>query len=345
MKKRTIRKNPFLVFLRNGDRVSEDKIIEIGKRVVNNEGNAVLRLEHSINNQFARAVREIYNIKGRVVLTGVGKSGLIARKIVATLNSTGTPSIFMHPTDALHGDLGMVRKEDIIILLSKSGNTEELINMIPMIQRLGVLMIGMIGNENSKMGETCDIILDVSVAEEACPYDLAPTSSTTATLAMGDALAVALLELRGFTPEDFAMLHPGGSLGKRLSLKISEIMYKGNDIPKVAPEAPLKDCIIEMASKRLGITSVVDNDGKLVGVITDGDLRRLLEKTLEIKELTAEHVMGKNPKTIKDEYLASFAITEMEKYNITALIVENEQKNVVGIVHLHDLVKIGLQRR
>jgi len=325
--------------------VSEEQIITKGKQVIKIEGESVNGLVSSINNQFVKAVNVILNSKGRVVFTGMGKSGIIARKIVATMNSTGTPAIFMHPTDALHGDLGMVRKEDVVILISKSGNTEELIQLVPMFKRINVVLIGMLGEENSKIGKDCDILLNVKVKEEACPYDLAPTASTTAALVMGDALAITLLEMRGFTEEDFALLHPAGSLGKRLSLKIDEIMIKGNDIPIVNETTSLKDAIIEITSKRLGTTCVVNKQGALTGIITDGDLRRLLEKTLEIKNLTAIDVMTKNPKTITKQFLASFALQQMENYKITSLIVVDENEHPEGLVHLHDLVKLGLQTR
>lgn len=325
--------------------LTSEEIINKGKKVVQIESEAVLQLLERINENFSKAVELIYNSKGRVVFTGMGKSGLIARKIVATLNSTGTASIFMHPTDALHGDLGMVRKDDIVILISKSGKTEELINLIPMFKRIGVSIIGMLGELNSKIAKDCDIVLDISVKEEACPYDLAPTSSTTVSLVMGDALAIALLEIKGFTANDFAMLHPGGSLGKRLSLKISEIMYVGKDVPIVSENANLKEAILEITSKRLGTTCVVNEDGVLTGIITDGDLRRLLEKTDEIKNLKAIDVMTKNPKTITKDLLASFALQLMEKYNITSLIVIDSQNKPEGMVHLHDLVKLGLQSR
>lgn len=325
--------------------LTSEEIINKGRKVVQIESEAVLQLLERINENFSKAVELIYNSKGRVVFTGMGKSGLIARKIVATLNSTGTASIFMHPTDALHGDLGMVRKDDIVILISKSGKTEELINLIPMFKRIGVPIIGMLGELNSKIAKDCDIVLDISVKEEACPYDLAPTSSTTVSLVMGDALAIALLEMKGFTANDFAMLHPGGSLGKRLSLKISEIMYSGKDVPIVSENANLKDAILEITSKRLGTTCVVNENGVLTGIITDGDLRRLLEKTDEIKNLKAIDVMTKNPKTITKDLLASFALQLMEKYNITSLIVIDSQKKPEGMVHLHDLVKLGLQSR
>lgn len=325
--------------------MSGDQIISKGKQVIRVEGEAALNLVNNINDEFVKAVQAILNTTGRVVFTGMGKSGIIARKIVATLNSTGTASIYMHPTDALHGDLGMVRNDDIVIIISKSGNTEELLHLIPLFKRINVTLIGMLGEPNSKIGKECDVILNINVKEEACPYDLAPTSSTTAALVMGDALAITLLEMRGFTPEDFALLHPGGSLGKRLSLKIEEIMITGKDIPVVNETASLKDSILEITSKRLGTTCVVNDKGILTGIITDGDLRRLLEKTLDIKNLTASAVMTKKPKTITKELLASFALQQMENYNITTLIVVDKQNKPEGIVHLHDLVKLGLQTR
>lgn len=325
--------------------MTSSEIISLGKKVIRIESEAVENLINKIDENFAKAVELILNSKGRVVLTGMGKSGLIARKIVATMNSTGTAAIYMHPTDALHGDLGMVRKDDIIILISKSGNTEELLNLLPMFKRINVSIIGMIGDKNSKLAKDCDVILDVSVKEEACPFDLAPTSSTTAALVMGDALAISLLELRGFTQEDFALLHPGGSLGKRLALKISEIMYSGSDVPIVKENTSLKDAILEITSKRLGTTCVVNDNGKLSGIITDGDLRRLLEKTIHLENLKASDAMTKNPKTISKDLLASFALQLMEQYNITSLIVIDKDKTPIGMVHLHDLVKLGLRER
>lgn len=322
-----------------------EEIIKTGKEVIEIEAEAVGGLTESINEQFARAVELIYHSKGRVVLSGMGKSGLVARKIVATLNSTGTASIFLHPTDALHGDLGMVRKEDVVILISKSGETEEVINLLPMLKRLNVSLIAMSGNENSRLARECDLFLSISVKEEACPHDLAPTASTTATLVIGDALSVTLLKKRGFTAEDFALLHPGGSLGKRLSLKIEEIMTQGDKIPIVNEDCHLKDVIFEITSKRLGSTCVVDSTGILSGIITDGDLRRLLEKTLDIKELTARDIMTKNPKVMNPDYLASFALQQMENYKITSLIIIDEVKHPVGIIHLHDLINLGLTQR
>ena len=325
--------------------MTENQIIAKGKQVIEIEGEAVLSLKDRIDKSFSQAVQLIYNSKGRVVFTGMGKSGIIARKIVATLNSTGTAAIFMHPTDALHGDLGMVRKDDIVILVSKSGHTEELLQLIPMFKRIDVTIIGMLGELSSKLAKECDLILNVSVKEEACPHDLAPTASTTAALVMGDALAIALLEIRGFTVEDFALLHPGGSLGKRLSLKISEIMITGKSLPKVHERTSIKDAILEITSKRLGATCVLNDNDILVGVITDGDLRRLLEKTLDIRNLTAADVMTRHPKTISKDFLASFALQQMETYNITSLPVVDENNKPEGILHLHDLVKLGLQSR
>jgi len=325
--------------------LKKEEIINRGKEVVRIETEAVFGLTKSINDEFVKAVEILYNCKGRVVLTGMGKSGLIARKIVATLNSTGTPAIYLHPTDALHGDLGMVRKEDVVIFLSKSGVTEELINLVPMFKRLGVRLIGVIGNSNSKLASEVDINLLIDIKEEACPFDLAPTASTTATLVLGDALAVCLLQMRNFTAQDFAMLHPGGSLGKRLSLKISEIMIKGDRIPVVYENTSIKDTILEITSKRLGATCVINEQGYLTGIITDGDLRRLLEKTLDIKNLTAKDLMTKNPKVISEDVLASFALQQMENYKITSLIVIDGNQKPIGVVHLHDLVNLGLQVR
>jgi arabinose-5-phosphate isomerase len=325
--------------------LTDNEIIKTGKNVIRMEADAVANLEQSINADFVNAVEIIYNTKGRVVLTGMGKSGLIARKIVATLNSTGTAAIFMHPTDALHGDLGMVRKEDVVIIISKSGSTDEISKLLPMFKRLGVKLIAISSNPDSLFVQESDIFLNIGVKEEACPYDLAPTSSTTATLVMGDALSVALLKKRGFTEEDFALLHPGGSLGKRLSLKIDEIMTKGDGIPVVSQNASIKDIIFEMTSKRLGATCVVNKDGKLCGVITDGDLRRLLEKTMDVKNLVATDIMSINPKVIDKDYLASFALQIMESHKITSLIVADREKKPIGIIHLHDLLKLGLQKR
>jgi arabinose-5-phosphate isomerase len=326
-------------------KLTKEEIIDKGKTVVRIEGEAISGLINTIGDEFAEAIKTIFECKGRVVLTGMGKSGLIARKIVATLNSTGTAAIFLHPTDALHGDLGMVRKEDVAILISKSGNTEELSTLVPLLKRLNVKLIGMCADRESKLAKECDIFLSIDVKEEACPLDLAPTSSTTATLVLGDALSVVLLQLRGFTVNDFAYLHPGGSLGKRLSLEIKEIMIQGDLIPVVKESASIKDSILEITTKRLGTTCVVNDKGCLTGIITDGDLRRLLERTLDIKDLHASDIMTKNPKVMKPHYLASFALQQMENFKITALIITDNENHPVGIVHLHDLINLGLKQR
>jgi arabinose-5-phosphate isomerase len=313
-----------------------------GREVVRIEGKEVVSLAQRINADFAAAVELLYACKGRVIVTGVGKSGLIARKIVATMNSTGTPAVFLHPSDAVHGDLGIVREEDVVVCLSKSGNTEEMNTLIPMFKRLGVSIISIVGRMHSFLARESTLALDATVSEEACPLDLAPTSSTTVALVLGDALAIALLDRRGFGEEDFAVFHPGGTLGKRLSLKVDELMIKGDEIPRVASDVPLRDAIVEMTSKRLGCTCVVRDDGVLLGIITDGDLRRLLQKTTEISQTTAGMAMTRNPKTARQGSLAVVVLQEMESYKITQVVVVNEHHMPVGVVHLHDLVNAGL---
>ncbi|MBI4548821.1 MAG: KpsF/GutQ family sugar-phosphate isomerase [Ignavibacteriae bacterium] len=322
--------------------MESNAIVEKGKEVIRIEAEAVAALEKRIDENFAKAVELIYHCKGRVVVTGMGKSGIVARKIVATLNSTGTPSLFLHPSDAVHGDLGMVRREDVIICISKSGDTLELHNLLPMLKRIGVPIISLVGNTSSKLAQSSDVVLDVSVKEEACPYDLAPTSSTTATLALGDALAMALLQKRNFTEEEFALYHPGGNLGKRLLLKVEEMMISGDAVPKVKREIPVRDAIFEITSKRLGATCVVDGDDKLVGIITDGDLRRLLQKTTDVAHITAEMMMTKHPKTIMKDTLAAVALQEMEAHSITQLVVVDGNHRPIGMIHLHELVKAGI---
>ncbi len=320
-----------------------EHIIKRGREVVRIEAEAVASLESRINGTFADAVEMIFKSKGQVVVTGLGKSGLVARKIVATMNSTGTAAIFLHPADAFHGDLGVVRKDDVAICISKSGDTEELTQLLPMFRRIGMKVISMVGNLTSPLARQSDIVLDVSVKEEACPHDLAPTASTTATLALGDALAMALLEKRNFTKEDFAMFHPGGNLGKRLLLRVEEMMISGKDVPVVKQTVTLSDAIVEMTSKRLGATCVVDGEGKLAGVITDGDLRRLLQRTTNISNLTASEAASRNPKTIRKDLLAAIALEEMEEFKITQLIVVDNDHRPIGMLHLHDLVKAGLR--
>lgn len=318
-----------------------EKIIQDGKEVIRIESDAVKNLESKIDENFYKAVDTILKTKGRVIISGVGKSGIIARKIVATMNSTGTPALFMHPSDAIHGDLGMVRNDDVVILISKSGSTPEIVRIFPVLRRIGTKIIALVGDMKSFLAKEADIVLDVSVEEEACPYDLAPTSSTTATLVMGDALAIALLKAKNFTKEQFAFYHPGGTLGRRLTLKVEEIMTKGENVPIVNQDVDLHSAILEMTSKRLGATCVVDNNGKLVGIITDGDLRRAMEKYPNLSGLKAKDVMGKNPKSIKPDVLASYAIQLMETYKITQLICIDDENHPIGMVHLHDLVNLG----
>jgi arabinose-5-phosphate isomerase len=317
-------------------------IIDKAKEVIRKEAKAIADLEQKINHQFAKAVELILKSKGRVIVTGIGKSGIIGRKIAATLASTGTPAMFLHPVEGMHGDLGMVRRDDVVIAITKSGETDELFQLFPIFKRLGIPIITFTGNLSSPAAEKSDVVIDVSVEEEACSNNLVPTSSTTTALVMGDALALALLDERHFSSEDFALLHPGGNLGRRLLLKVSDIMHTGTSIPTVSEDANMKETILEMTSKRFGATSVVNGNGELVGIFTDGDLRRLVERTDDIFKLKAQEVMTKNPKTIDGEELAAKALNIMEFYNITCLIITNGQRKPEGIVHLHDLLKSGV---
>jgi arabinose-5-phosphate isomerase len=310
--------------------------------VIRKEAEAVARLEKKIDENFVKAVQLILKCKGRVIVTGIGKSGIIGKKIAATLTSTGTAAFFLHPTEGLHGDLGMVRKNDVVIAVTKSGGTDEVYQLIPLFKRLGVPIITLTGKPDSPVAEKSDLVIDVSVDQEACPNNLVPTSSTTAALVMGDALAVALLDERDFSSEDFALLHPGGHLGRKLLLKVSDIMHTGGQIPVVSEQTGMKEVILEMTSKRLGTTAVVNRNGVLVGIFTDGDLRRLVERTDEIFSLKAKQVMSKNPKTIDGEELAAKALNLMESYSITSLIITNGKREPVGIVHLHDILKAGV---
>jgi arabinose-5-phosphate isomerase len=310
--------------------------------VIRREAEAVAHLEEKIDENFVKAVELILKSKGRVIVTGIGKSGIIGKKIAATLTSTGTASFFLHATEGIHGDLGMVQKNDVVIAVTKSGGTDEVYQLIPLFKRLGVPIITFTGNPSSPVAEKSDVVIDVSVDKEACPNNLVPTSSTTAALVMGDALAVALLDERHFSSEDFALLHPGGHLGRKLLLKVSDIMHTGDQIPVVSEETGMKEVILEMTSKRLGTTTVVNQKGELVGIFTDGDLRRLVERTDEIFSLKAKQVMSKSPKTIDGEELAAKALNLMESYSITSLIITNGKREPVGIVHLHDILKAGV---
>jgi len=315
-------------------------IKKIAKDVLLNEARSIRSLTSYIDDNFTSSVEEILHLNGRVVVTGVGKSAIIAQKIVATLNSTGTPSVFMHAADAIHGDLGIIQQEDIVICISKSGNTPEVKVLVPLIKRKGVKLIGLVSNTSSFLAKQSDYVLNATIEAEACPHNLAPTTSTTVHLAIGDALAVCVLQLRGFTSRDFANLHPGGSLGKQLYLKVDDI-YPNNELPVVSPQTPVKDAIIEISSKRLGAVAVINKDGSLSGIITDGDIRRMLEKKSDISRIKAKDIMNASPKTVKKGDFAVDALTLMQKKNITQVIVMDGKK-VAGFVHLHDLLKEGI---
>ncbi|MBW7956936.1 MAG: KpsF/GutQ family sugar-phosphate isomerase [Deltaproteobacteria bacterium] len=314
--------------------------IETAKRVLAIEAEAVRALIGRLDDDFTRAVDIICAVTGKVVVSGMGKSGIIGQKIASTLASTGTPSFFLHPAEGVHGDLGMLMKTDVLIAISNSGETEELTKIIPIVKRMGLKMIAMTGRKDSTLARHGDAVLDVGVAEEACPLGLAPTASTTATLAMGDALAVALIEKKGFKVEDFAGLHPAGSLGRKLQ-KVSELMHSGAAMPGVGPGASMKDAIFEMTAKRMGLTGVFEGE-RLAGVITDGDLRRALEKGSDIMGLSAGEVMHRNPKTIQGDSLAEVALRMMEEHSITSLFVTGEDGATIGVVHMHDLLKAGV---
>jgi len=319
-------------------------MIEEAKRVLRVEAHSILDLSERIDENFSQAVELLYRCKGRVVLIGMGKSGLVARKIASTFSSTGTPAFFLHPAEGLNGDFGMLAKEDVVIAISYSGETRELLEALPLLKRYGNRLIILAGNLRSTLAKAGDVCLDIHVKEEACPLDLAPTASTTATLALGDAIAITLMEKRGFKKEDFALLHPGGALGKRLLLKVADLMHVGESFPRVLENALMKEAIFEITSKRLGVTGVCNESGELVGVITDGDLRRALEKFSDLLHRKASEAMTKNPKWIEKESLAAKAVQKMEEYSITSLFVFNEagDKVPVGIIHLHDLLKAGV---
>ncbi len=314
------------------------------KRVILTEASALTAMAERINGSFEEAVKLILSSKGRVVVSGMGKSGLVGQKIASTMASTGTPAFFLHPAEGIHGDLGMIMKGDVVIAISNSGETEELLRILPVIKRLGARLIGMSGKLDSTLARSSDVFLDVSVKEEACPLGLAPTSSTTATLAMGDALAVALLVQRGFKAEDFAIFHPGGSLGKKLFLRVEDLMHSGDDMPLVTEQTLMKDVLFVISAKRLGVTGVVDDDGLLKGVVTDGDLRRALEKGLDILEKQAVEIMKLNPLRIRRNELAAAALQIMEHRSITSLFVFDDDQNRVpcGIIHIHDILRAGI---
>ena len=320
------------------------EILDAARKVLQIEAEAVQALAARLDDRFAKAVEMVLACTGRVVVTGMGKSGLICQKVAATMASTGTPTIFLHPAEGVHGDLGMLMKGDVVIAVSNSGETEEITRILPIIKRMGLPLIAMAGNLGSTLARAGDVFLDISIKEEACPLQLAPTASTTVTLAMGDALAVALLLQRGFREEDFALYNPGGALGKRLLLRVEDLMHSGEDVPTVNAGTPLKDALYEISSKKLGITGVVDEQGALIGVFTDGDLRRNIEQGIEVlNRPICELVVGK-PKRILRTNLAAKSLQRMEEYQITSLFVfeSDEDLKPIGIIHLHDLLKAGV---
>jgi arabinose-5-phosphate isomerase len=317
----------------------KNSILKTAEKTINLESDAIANLATLLNDDFTNAVELIYKSKGRVVITGIGKSAIIANKIVATLNSTGTPSLFMHAADAIHGDLGLILKDDIVICISKSGNTPEIKVLVPLIKSAKNKLIAITGNINSFLGQQADYILNTFVEQEACPNNLAPTTSTTAQLVIGDALAVCLLELRGFSSKDFAKYHPGGALGKRLYLRVTDLSSM-NQKPEVSLNTDVRQVIIEISEKMLGVTAVTEND-KIVGIITDGDLRRMLTNNVDFSNLTAKDIMSANPKHISENAMAIEAMEIMEINEISQLLVENDGK-YSGVVHLHDLIKEGI---
>jgi len=320
--------------------MNKEMIIPVALRTIELETSSINGLKAFINADFEKAVEQIATSKGRVIVSGIGKSAVIAQKIVATLNSTGTPSIFMHAADAIHGDLGMVQPDDVVLVISKSGDSPEIKVLAPLVKNFGNILVGMVGNMKSFLAQQSDIVLNTTVEQEACPNNLAPTSSTTAQMVMGDALAVCLMELKGFNTSDFAKYHPGGTLGKKLYLRVEELSEQ-NEKPKVLPTATIKEVIVEMTHKRLGAAVVINETENILGIITDGDLRRMLEKTDSFANLRAKDIMSSNPKTIGADVLAVNALDEMRKNNISQLVVENKGK-YAGIIHLHDLVKEGI---
>ena len=324
------------------DAAESQRLIEMGREALRIEARAVAALEGRLGAEFERACRMLLACTGRVVVSGMGKSGHVGGKIAATLASTGTPAFFLHPAEASHGDLGMVTRGDVVLAISYSGETAELLMILPLFKRMGSGLLAMTGNPASTLAREADVHLDVSVPAEACPLNLAPTASTTATLAMGDALAVALLKHRGFTEADFARSHPGGALGRRLLLHVSDVMRRGSDLPIVRPETPLTEGLLEMSRKRLGLTAVVDADDRVVGIFTDGDLRRALDRNLDVRATAMSDVMTRNPRAIRPEELAAEAVLMMENHSVNGLLVLDDAGRLVGALNVHDLLRAGV---
>jgi len=315
---------------------------KIAQEVLDIEANSVLKLKDRINEDFLSSIETLYNCKGRVIVTGMGKSGHIGRKIAATLSSTGTPAYFLHPAESTHGDSGIITRDDVVIGISNSGETSELLNLLPLIKRFGVPLISMTSNPNSTLAKTGDYFIDISVEKEACPLGKAPTASTTATLAMGDAIAICLLKKRGFSEEDFLLYHPSGSLGHGILYMVADLMIKGEDLPIIFEDEKFLSAIKIISEKRLGCAILVDNNNKITGILTDGDIRRTLLKGLDVNNLLVKDVMIKNPKLIKGSDMASKALKIMENYSITSLVVADENNEPAGLLHIHDLLKAGV---
>jgi arabinose-5-phosphate isomerase len=322
--------------------MSNQQFILSGQRTVAMETQAVNDLHDRVDGSFVIACETLLACEGRVIVTGMGKSGHIGNKIAATLASTGTPAFFVHPGEASHGDLGMITKNDVVLALSNSGNTAEVITLLPLIKRLGIPLVSMTGDTNSALAQAAVANLDVGIAEEACPLNLAPTTSTTVTLVMGDALAIALLESRGFSAEDFAFSHPGGALGRKLLLRVSDIMHADNEVPRVTPETPLHNALLEMTEKGFGMTTITNTQGELLGVFTDGDLRRIIDSKADLSSVNMSQVMTENPKTVNHDMLAAEALTIMEKASITAVVVEDTSNHPIGVLHMHDILRAGV---
>ncbi len=320
-----------------------DEIFDTIKKAIDIEKEAVIDLSQRVGREFVEAVELIHASKGRLICSGVGKSGLIAKKIASTMSSIGVPSIFVHPTDAIHGDLGMITKDDIALLLSYSGKTEELLFLLPLLKRFGVPIISVVGNINSELAKRSNVVLDASIKKEASPIKLVPTSSTTVSLVIGDALAAGLIVKNNFKEEDFAVLHPGGSIGKKLLIKVEDLMHFGDEVPFIDKNSKFNDVVYEISSKRLGIAVVADDNKNLLGIVTDGDLRRAFEKfSKSVFDMEAQDIMTKNPKTIESSALAAKAANIMEQYSITSLVVSDNGKSIDGIIHLHDILKAGV---
>jgi arabinose-5-phosphate isomerase len=326
---------------RASDRADSGSLAE-GRRVLRIEARAVQALVDRLDAHFEKAVDLLLRCKGKVVVSGMGKSGLVGQKVAATLASTGTPAFFLHPAEGIHGDLGMLGRADLLIAISNSGETQEILQLLPYVERMGIPVVSMTGRKNSTLAKNSDVALDVSVSEEACPMGLAPTASTTATLAMGDALAVVLLQKRGFKEEDFAQFHPGGTLGRRLLVRVKDVMHGGAEMPMVSEAVPATGAILEITAKKLGMTTVTDGNGKLAGIITDGDLRRFIQRGGDFSKVTAGDLASPNPKTISPEDLAAKAVERMERFSITTLVVTEGERRILGVIHLHDLLKHGI---